>query len=385
MTDLPEPDANALAHSERLRLLLNERISQQGPLSFAAYMEQALYEPGLGYYMAGAAKFGAEGDFITAPEVSPLFGATLANEMRGVLEATGGGVLELGAGSGKLALSILQALQDMKSLEYTILEPSAELVHRQQHLLRDALDVSVFERIRWLDTLPETFSGVIVANEVMDALPVERFIKTGGKVEQLCVAQGLKSIQQPASEALVAAVAAIEEDLGEPLAEGYESEVCLLLKPWLSSLAQVLGRGVLLLIDYGYPRREYYLPERQRGTLACYYRHRSHDDPFVWPGLQDITAHVDFTAVVEAAVSQELDLLGYASQSAFLLDNDLLSLTERERARTLSDVEQITLARAIKTLTLPGEMGERFQVMALGRGYDLRLRGFRSQDLSYRL
>lgn len=385
MIDLPPPDDSALAHSERLRVLLSERIRQQGPVSFSQYMAQVLYEPALGYYMAGAAKFGAEGDFITAPEVSPLFGAALANEMRDVLAETGGAILELGAGSGKLALSILQALHDVDDLEYCILEPSAELASRQKHLLSRALEASVYQRVRWLDALPESFTGVIVANEVMDALPVERFVKTGGEVLQRCVTERLSTLSRPAGELLSSAVSVIEADLGAPLAEGYASEVCLLLKPWLKSLSQALTRGVLLLVDYGYPRREYYLPERQRGTLACYYRHRSHDDPFLWPGLQDITAHVDFTAVAEAAVAQELDLLGYASQSAFLLDNDLLSLAEQSSALAQSEVEQILLARAIKTLTLPGEMGERFQVMALGRGYDLRLRGFRSQDLSYRL
>ena len=385
MTELPQPDANALAHSERLRQALLERIRKQGALSFADYMEQVLYEPGLGYYMAGAVKFGEEGDFITAPEVSPLFGATLANEIRGVLLHTGGGILEFGAGSGKLALSILQALSDVEDLTYTIMEPSAELVSRQQQLLREALDESVFQRVRWLDALPDAFTGVIVANEVMDALPVERFRKSDGKVMQLCVNESLETVRQAADETLQAAVDAIEADLGEPLCDGYQSEVCLLLKPWLASLSQTLTQGVVLLIDYGYPRREYYLPERVQGTLACYYRHRTHDDPFQWPGLQDITAHVDFTAVAEAAVAQELDLLGYASQSAFLLDNQLLDLMEQESARSDSEMQKIALARAVKTLTLPGEMGERFQVMALGRGYDLRLQGFSTQDLSYRL
>ena len=385
MTELPQPDANALAHSERLRQALLERIRKQGALSFADYMEQVLYEPGLGYYMAGAAKFGEEGDFITAPEVSPLFGATLANEIRGVLLHTGGGILEFGAGSGKLALSILQALSDVEDLTYTIMEPSAELVSRQQQLLREALDESVFQRVRWLDALPDAFTGVIVANEVMDALPVERFRKSDGKVMQLCVNESLETVSQAADETLQAAVEAIEADLGESLCDGYQSEVCLLLKPWLASLSQTLTQGVVLLIDYGYPRREYYLPERVQGTLACYYRHRTHDDPFQWPGLQDITAHVDFTAVAEAAVAQELDLLGYASQSAFLLDNQLLDLMEQESARSDSEMQKIALARAVKTLTLPGEMGERFQVMALGRGYDLRLQGFSTQDLSYRL
>ncbi len=388
MTDLPIPDVIAAAHSDRLRQLLTERIRTQGPLSFAQYMEQVLYEPGLGYYMAGAAKFGAEGDFVTAPEVSPLFGAALANEIRGIRTRQGGDVLELGAGNGKLASSILQALSDDGEFTYSILEPSAELVHRQQQLLRNQLDEATFKRVSWMTTLPGTFSGVIIANEVMDALPVERFVKsagTAGGVDQVCVSADMKLLNRPAPEVLQQAVNAIEDDLGEPLPEGYCSELCLFLKPWLATLAQTLHRGVLLLVDYGYPRREYYLPERFQGTLTCYFRHRSHDDVFHWPGLQDITAHVDFTAVAEAALSHELDLLGYASQSAYLLDNNLLGLAEQHASLVDSEVHRIQTAQAVKTLTLPGEMGERFQVMALGKGYDHDLTGFRSQDLAYRL
>ncbi|WP_088916649.1 class I SAM-dependent methyltransferase [Granulosicoccus antarcticus] len=388
MLELPAPDANAAAHSERLRQLLSERIRSHGPLSFAQYMEQVLYEPGLGYYMAGAAKFGAEGDFVTAPEISPLFGAALANEVRGVLARHGGGVLELGAGSGRLALSILQTLAGEGGLDYTILEPSADLVQRQQQLLREHLDETAFSRVAWIATLPDSFSGVIIANEVMDALPVERFVKSvssAGQIEQVCVTAELTAFNRPAPAVLQLAVAAIENDLGEPLPAGYCSEACLYLKPWIAALAQTLASGVILLVDYGYPRREYYLPERVQGTMTCYYRHRSHDDPFYWPGLQDLTAHVDFTAVAEAAVSQELDLLGYASQSAYLLDNQLLTLAEQQTALADSEVHRIQIAQAVKTLTLPSEMGERFQVMALGKGYDHDLSGFHSQDLAYRL
>jgi SAM-dependent MidA family methyltransferase len=388
MTDLPAPDAVAAAHSDRLRELLTGRIQTNGLLTFAQYMEQVLYEPGLGYYMAGAAKFGAEGDFITAPEVSPLFGAALANEAGGILAKQGGSILELGAGSGKLALSILQALPDNGAFHYFILEPSAELVYRQQQLLQEHLDSKTFNRVQWITTLPESFSGVIIANEVMDALPVERFVKSAtltGSVEQVCVAADLTTFNRPAPTALQLAVSAIEDDIGRALPAGYCSEVCLFLKPWLATLAQTLESGVMLLVDYGYPRREYYLEERIQGTMTCYYRHRSHDDAFHWPGLQDITAHVDFTAVAEAAFSHELDLLGYASQSAYLMDNNLLGLAEQRSVLVDSEVLRIQIAQAVKTLTLPSEMGERFQVMALGRHYDHDLSGFRTQDLTYRL
>ncbi|NND89775.1 MAG: SAM-dependent methyltransferase [Granulosicoccus sp.] len=384
MTELPEPDAVSLEHSTRLRQLLRERIDAVGPIPFARYMEYVLYEPGFGYYMAGATKFGDAGDFITAPEVSPLFGAALANEVRGVLRRQGGEILELGAGSGKLASSMVQALQDVDDLRYTILEPSAELVERQRELLEDQLDKSLFRKLQWIDSLPSTFRGVVVANEVMDALPVERFVQAE-QLQQVFVGADLAAMTRPADDSLVRAVAAIEGDLGQSLAPGYCSEICLLLNPWVASLSQMLDTGVILLIDYGYPRREYYLPERCQGTLACYYRHRSHDDPFKWPGLQDITAHVDFTSVAEAAVSHGLELLGYASQSAFLLDNDLLPLAERLTGSVKRERDRIAVAKAVKTLTLPGEMGERFQVMALGRGYDHPLHGFRTQDFSYRL
>jgi SAM-dependent MidA family methyltransferase len=347
-------------------------------------MEQVLYEPGLGYYMAGAAKFGAAGDFITAPEVSPLYGAALGNEVQAILANHGGGILELGAGSGSLALSMLQSWSQARIPEYTILEPSAELAHRQRVLLSAHLGSGVCERVSWVSALPDSFHGVIIANEVMDALPVERFI-AGEPVQQVCVSAELTTMTRPAGRDLLEAVQAIEQDLGTVLSPGYSSEVCLYLKPWLASLAHALRSGVLLLVDYGYPRREYYLPERHQGTLACYYRHRAHGDPFYWPGLQDITAHVDFTAVAEVAASHELDLLGYASQSAFLLDNDLLQLAQDLAAGQQREVQRLAISQAVKTLTLPGEMGERFQVMALGKGYEQPLRGFRTQDLSYRL
>jgi len=334
---LPEPDSLGLAHSSRLVDLIKQRISSAGGLiSFADFMTHALYEPGLGYYMAGAPKFGSEGDFVTAPEITPLFGAALAV---------------------------------------------------QRELLAAALSPAQFDRVNWISALPEDFIGVMLANEVMDALPVERFTVTNSpdRTLQLFVSDEFQTVARMSEVALSDAVTAIESDLSEPFAPGYESEVCLLLKPWVNSLAKSMNKGVLLLIDYGYPRSEYYLPERTRGTLACYYRHRAHDDPFQWPGLQDITAHVDFTGVAEAAALADLELLGYATQSAFLLDNDLLLLAEALGEQLNSDADRIAVARAVKTLTLPGEMGERFQVMALGKGYDHALRGFATQDLAHRL
>lgn len=385
MNDLPAPDEIAVAHSQRLRTLLSERIAAAGgSITFARYMNAALYEPGLGYYMAGAARFGERGDFITAPEATPLFGRTLANQLGEVLDEAGGGILELGAGSGKLAVSVIQAMQHRVGMRYTILEPSAELARRQQQLLADHLNEQQLMCVQWIDALPSEFYGVIVANEVMDALPVERF-RVGPRLEIAAVSANLETVYLPADDRVRAAVAAIEADLGYSLPAGYESEVCLLLQPWVQSLLACLKRGVILLCDYGYPRREYYLEERHNGTLACYYQHRMHDDPYHLPGLQDITAHVDFTAVAEATVNSDVDLLGYASQSAFLLDNGLLALAENQGAQLNNEAERIAMMRAVKMLTLPGEMGERFQVMALGKRYKAALCGFLTQDYSYRL
>lgn len=382
---LPEPDAIARSYSDKLCELLAHRITVNGGLlSFADYMTQALYEPGLGYYMAGSAKFGANGDFTTAPELTPLFGATLGREAKGVLDTIGGGgILELGAGSGRLAIGLLKSL-DQQLIDYTILEPSAELSQRQQQLLKDELTDDQFVRVNWVDSLPSGFKGVIIANEVMDALPVERF-QVEETIQQLCVNSTLQSDLCQAPEQLVRAVKAIEADLGRTFEAGYLSEVCLLVEPWVASLADALDEGVVLLIDYGYPRQEYYSEERRAGTLSCYYRHRAHDDAFLWPGLQDITAHVDFTTVVESAVKNDLELLGYASQAAFLLDNGLLEIMEQQLSSLERESDRIELSRMVKTLTLPGEMGERFQVMALGKRYDSPLQGFRSQDLAYRL
>lgn len=384
--ELPEPDEVARTHSDRLCALIIENIrTAGGVISFADYMNSALYEPGLGYYMAGSAKFGGEGDFITAPEVSPLFGQSVAVQIEEVLDYVGGSVLELGAGSGKLALSIIRALSARPGFKYLILEPSAELAQRQKELLGSELCEDTLAVVSWLEALPDTFEGVVIANEVMDALPVERFKVTGGALQQLCVNDSLNVEPRPANEALIKAVATIEADVGYQMPEGYESEVCMLLTPWIKSLASMLDKGVMLLVDYGYPRSEFYSHERNRGTLACYYRHRAHDDPFFLPGLQDLTAHVDFTAVVEAGLANDLELIGYASQSAFLLDNNLLGMADTMRAGMDHEADRIMLAREIKTLTLPGEMGELFQVMALGKGYDRPLQGFGTQDLSHRL
>lgn len=403
---LPAPDAIAVEHSRRLTALIKERVNA-GPLAFSDYMAMALYEPGLGYYMAGARKFGAGGDFITAPEVSPLFGQALAVQCREILdeletervasdqETIEECIVEFGAGTGALAIALLGALSDRPGLHYRIVELSPELARRQQEALVAALGESVLDRVDWLEDLPIGVHGVIIANEVVDALPVERFVKRSsepGNIWRVGVVSAdlpggspFGDEAQDATSELCASLAAIEADLDSPLPTGYASEVGLQVAPWIQAVGVSLAKGVVLIADYGYPRSERYSQERGRGTLACYYRHRAHDDAYRWPGLQDITAHVDFTAIAEAAAPSGLEFLGYCSQGAFLLGNGLLALAEAASAELEREVDRIVVSRAVKTLTLPGEMGERFQMMALGKGYDRALRGFSLQDLSYRL
>lgn len=385
-TSLPVPDEYASAHSEKLQALIADRVGD-GSISFADYMHYALYEPGLGYYMAGAQKFGETGDFVTAPEISPLFGQCVAQSCRSLFTQLPTTILELGAGSGKLASSIVKALSDLTTLEYWILEPSAELQLRQQQHLRTELPAEQYAAISWLTTLPDSFTGVVIANEVMDALPVER-IKVGEVVQQVRVACENGQLTEcfvDAPSHLQADWSRIQQELTEPAPYGYQTEISQLLDPWLSALADSLHTGALLLIDYGYPRQEYYAAERVNGTLACYHQHRMHDDAFWWPGLQDITAHVDFTRVIECGSASGLELLGYTSQGSFLLDNGLMDHLQVANKTCQTEVDELRLSQAVKKLTLPGEMGERFQVMALGKGMQYEPTGFDLQELSHRL
>ncbi len=395
MNELPEPDADALTHSQAVSDHIRQRILDSGPLSFADYMELALYAPGLGYYMAGARRFGANGDFITAPGLSDLFGRCLARQCAEVIDQTGGGILELGAGNGELAASVLGALHGRDGLSYDILEPSAALRRQQRTTLVDRLGEPALAAVRWLDRLPTGFRGVILANEVMDALPVERFVIDQGQARQVQVRSredgafeehfSTDPAASPSVRAVQDVVLHLQQSLDAPLSDGYRSEVNLLLEPWIRSLAHSLGQGVMLLIDYGYPRRAYYLPERDEGTFACYFRHRMHDDPYRFPGLQDMTAHVDFTRVAEAGVGAGLDLLGYTHQASLLLSLGLLELAQIDQSQADTERQQLEIARAVKSLTLPGEMGERFQAIAFGKGYDPALRGFAGPDLSRQL
>jgi SAM-dependent MidA family methyltransferase len=391
--DLPELTADEAAHSERLAACIAAAIDRAGGwLPFAEFMRMALYEPGLGYYSAGARKFGAAGDFVTAPEVAPVFSRCLAVQCAEVLRELGphAELLELGAGSGVMACDLLLELERRHALpsRYSILDVSADLRERQRAGLTAAAP-HLLERVRWLDRLPaEPFDGLIVANEVLDALVVERFVVRGPRVMALGVAHdaasgGLRFVERPADSRLEQAVRRLEAELGRPLPDDYVSEINPGLDAWLETLAASLRRGVLLFIDYGLPRREYYAAERSRGTLLCHFRHRFHEDALARVGLQDITAWVDFTAVAEAAQAAGLDVAGYTTQAHFLIGCGLEEFVAH--VVDLGLVERVNVSRQAMVLTLPGEMGERFKVIALAKGYDASLRGFGVRDLRHTL
>jgi len=387
----PEPDEQARASSERLRALIRERIAEAGGvLSFREFMQLALYAPGLGYYSGGSQKFGAGGDFVTAPEISPLFGRTLARALAPVISALPGAeLLEIGAGSGALAAELLAGLSALNALpeRYLILDVSAQLRSRQREHMRERLG-ELSERVVWLDDFPAAgFNGVAIANELFDAMPVQRFcIDESGPLE-LCVSATTDGFawreRTPVDARLGERISAIAARLGHELATGYCSEINFAAEDWLRSFAQRLAKGLLLILDYGYPRPEYYHPQRIGGTLMCHYRHRAHDDPFQLVGLQDITAHVDYTGLVEAASEAGLALEGYTTQAHFLLGSGLMN--EASTLMAGDTEQQLRVANQIKRLTLPHEMGESFKVMALTRGVDLALAGFATRDLRHTL
>jgi len=369
---LPKPDELSAEHSARVREHLREKIAGAGGhVSFAEFMHEALYAPGLGYYSAGSTKFGADGDFVTAPEVSPVFGRVLARQCAEVLgELEDGEVLEIGAGSGRLAVDMLSTLDELNALpaSYRILEVSPDLADRQKKRLREELP-QLLDRIHWLSGLPKTFRGVIVANEVLDALPVERFVRRASGVFQLCVStdgEEFTWLEKEAPDRLEAAVRAIEADIGQVFPDGYTSEVSMAASPWIAELAGCLERGAAFLFDYGISRQEYYAPDRTDGWLRCHFRHHAHSNPLIHPGIQDLTAWVDFSSIAGAASDAGLDILGYQTQSQFLMGGGLE--IEMQGFTDLPVAEQLKLSGQIKTLTLPGEMGENFKCMALGSG-----------------
>lgn len=379
LSPLPQPAPDAAVHSERLmQLIRREIIAHAGWISFARYMELALYAPGLGYYSAGAAKFGAAGDFVTAPEISPLFGRTLAQQIAQFTNTGLGSVLELGAGSGALAADLLTELASLGALpeRYLILETSAELRERQcQRLARLAPDLE--QRVTWLDALPRNYAGVIIGNEVLDAMPVHVVTYRSGAIDELGVGvegSALRWQPRPAAGAVLEAARQLA------LPPGYTTEIHFAAHAFIRTLADTFARGAALLIDYGFPGGEYYHPQRSSGTLMCHYRHHAHDDPFSLIGLQDITAHVDFSAIAATARDAGLDVLGYCSQAQFLINcgiADRLAATPAAETGTY-----LPLAAQAQKLLSPAEMGELFKVLALGKNYSAALVGFARGDRS---
>lgn len=383
---LPEPDEFAKAHSEKLFHLIADEIEQAGgAIPYARFMELALYSPGLGYYAAGAHKLGEAGDFVTAPEISPLFSHCLAHQAMQVLNALGGGdILEFGAGRGVMALEIMRELQRLDVLpeHYYILELSADLRERQQQLLKESLP-ELYERFVWLDQLPDgQLNGVVFANEVLDAMPVELFELRGGKPRQVDVRLAEQGLALEVSNRELILDGELMTQLAS-LPDGYRSECNNSTSPWLQAMYSALGEAAVFLIDYGFPRHEYYHAQRSEGSLMCHYRHRSHTDSLILLGLQDITAHVDFTQVAEAAHGAGFEVSGFTSQAFFLMS---LGLTERLNEQDGDDLQQqMVLAQQVKKLTMPNEMGELFKVIGLQKGLELPLQGFMMNDQRGRL
>jgi SAM-dependent MidA family methyltransferase len=384
-----ELDEAAAEHSRRMRDHLLDQISAAGGwLSFERFMDLALYAPGAGYYSGGAQKFGLGGDFTTAPEVSALFGACIAVQCEEILRRlTAGSILEIGAGSGRLAADVLARLDSLQTLpeRYWILEISAELRDRQrEHIARH--QPRLLERVQWLDRPPESsFDGVILANEVLDALPVARFRWHRDAIEELGVAT-LDGRFAWAGRPATAAMAKICRALslaGGGWDDGYVSEHCPRMVAWTSAVTRQLRKGAALWFDYGLPRAQYYLPERHDGTLLCHFRHRAHGDPFLMVGLQDITAWVDFTLLAEASREAGFQLAGFTTQAHFLAGTGI----DREMQHSAGDDahQYARLANQARQLMLPGEMGERFKAMAWLRGMQEPLRGFEVKDLRHTL
>ena len=389
--ELPVPDADESAHSDALAALIRNEIAARGPIPFSRYMELCLYAPGLGYYSAGKTKFGAAGDFVTAPELGDLFARCIAGTLAPTLREIGEAAdfVELGGGSGRFAVAALREFATIGTLprRYRILEPAADLRERQRAHVAASLPHDLAARVEWIDSPPEQpWRGVLFANEVLDALPTTRFALHAGEVYEEYVAVrdvAFERVDRPADALVSAAVRHVERYLDAPFADGYRSEILPQLPYWMPAVIGTLERGVAMFVDYGYPRSEFYLPERNDGTLVCHYRHRAHADPLYRPGLQDITAFVDFTAVAEAATGAGFELVGYAPKGQFLLASGLPALIEE--SVDMDEVERMRIVAEAKRLTLPGEMGERFQAIAFARGVDEVPAGLRAFDLSRRL
>ncbi|MDP2878548.1 MAG: SAM-dependent methyltransferase [Sulfuricella sp.] len=379
MSPLPAPDPAALEYSEKTSALISGEIESAGGwIPFSRFMELALYAPGLGYYSAGMHKFGAAGDFVTAPEISALFGQTLAQQAAQVLRLTAGNILEIGPGSGRLAFDLLSELERSGQLpeHYFLLEVSADLRQRQQHLL-----ARFAPRVEWLDRLPASFSGLIIGNEVLDAMPVH--LVTWREESAFERGVSLEDGQFSWSERKLTSGELFDIAASLNVLPGTISEIGLAARGFIATLAGLLDKGAILMLDYGFGQNEYYHPQRSSGTLMCHYRHHAHDDPFYLPGQQDITSHVDFSAIAEAGVRHGLKLLGYTSQAHFLINSGITDLLARASPEQAS--AYLPLAAQAQKLLNPAEMGELFKVIALGKGLDTPLIGFARGDKSHML
>lgn len=383
---LPAPSDDAQTHSLRLQALLKARIKKHGKISFHDYMHYVLYEPGLGYYSAGSCKLGVAGDFITAPELSPLFAAGIVQQLLPAFSfLKKWDWLELGAGTGKLAKAILSTLSEQQALpeHYYILEVSADLKQRQQQALRMQLPQNIFSRIVWLDQLPQDFQGIILANEVCDALAVHRFyIDETGVVQEYFIDlkedQFIECLDYSSS-------AYLQERIKQLSIQGpYSSEINLQQEALLKTLSDSLHTGMILFIDYGFPAKEFYHPDRNQGTLMCHYQHHAHSEALFWPGLQDITAHVDFTALARAGIESGLSLLNFSTQAAWLLNGQILELAAK-RWITLSDTDRLLEKQAVHKLLAPEEMGELFKVLLFGKNLPAQAMHTTKFDMRHRL
>jgi SAM-dependent MidA family methyltransferase len=374
--ELPQPSNDQMEHSIQLIEKIIQHIDQSGGvISFQEYMQHCLYEPGLGYYSAGSTKFGAAGDFVTAPEISSLFGQCLANQAiqlfdQGLQQQ----ILEFGAGTGKLCADIVRQLNALSCewSSYHILETSADLQQRQQQYLQQHLSPDDLSKIHWLSQLPENFNGLLLGNEVLDAMPVNVVVKDQQWIE-LGVGfaeQRFQWLEYSRDSEAVRSILNIDQQ--NQLPQNYCTEINLNYAPWCRSVMQSCQQAVMLLIDYGYPREQYYHDARTTGTLMCFYQHRAHPDPFIFPGLQDITAFVDFDAFADAATESGFKLMGMTTQAKFLMSNGLLDLLTDSLP---DELEQLALAQQVKTLTLPGEMGDKFKVVGLQTGLNLHING----------
>jgi SAM-dependent MidA family methyltransferase len=384
MNLMPPLTPEAQNHSQQLIELIQENIRQAGGwISFADFMQQALYAPGLGYYTAGSQKFGRGGDFITAPEISPLFAQTLSRQAAQVIEATQGSILELGAGTGKLAADLLTALAESTILpeRYFILEVSDHLRHIQNETLRSVLPDHIFKRVEWLTALPTEFTGLILGNEVLDAIPVHLIYLSEQGIQERGVVNNLlgfawqdRSLTEPIM---------LEKVKALHLPNGYLTEICPAAQGLITSLAASLEQGALIMVDYGFAAREYYHPQRNQGTLMCHFQQFAHPDPFHHVGLQDITAHVDFTAIAEAGVDHGLALAGFTSQAQFLMNCGILQVMSQISPKDIA--QYAPMAAAAQKLLSPAEMGDLFKVIGFTKNMDSALIGFHAGDKSHTL